>query len=501
MFSLTQVQVLATLGFMLCVDDAFSRTQQVGKPNVILLLTDDQDVVLHGMYPLQKTTQWFAKMGVQFTNAFTNTPICCPSRASLLTGQYAHNHRTYNNSITGGCNGHLWRAKSEPHALPVLLQNHGYHTFFAGKYLNQFKGAEVPPGWDEFYGLHGNSRYYNYTMRENQQNVSYTDTYLTDLLKDRAVTFIRNMASKQYQKPFFAMISPPAAHAPFTPAPRHKGFFSEVHALRTPNFNAPDTDKHWLVGSAQNLSEATVRTIDEYFQSRWETLLAVDEMMQNLLTVLNETQYLDNTYIVYTSDNGYHLGQFAQPFDKRQPYETDIKVPLLISGPDVPAGGSTDIIVSLLDLAPTILEWTGMSVPDYIDGRSIRDQLLSVHDTNRNLQNVLLIEYWGEGNNETYNPECPGRRSDHLAQCTLDAECHCQDAWNNTYNCVRDFRYNLDRIYCEFRDTENFVEAYDLMQDPYQLRNIADELLPIEKGLYGILIQNLKKCTGKACHV
>lgn len=210
---------------------------QLPVPNVLLLLTDDQDVELHGLNPLQKTTELLTEYGTKFTNAYTSTPLCCPARASLLTGQYAHNHLTFNNSINGGCNGHRWRTISEPRALPVLLQKHGYRTFFAGKYLNQFKGAEVPPGWDTFYGLHGNSRYYNYTIRENRRNVSYSDIYLTDMLRDRTVEFIHNVRNSH--KPFFAMVSPPAAHAPFTPAPRHKGVFSHVRALRTPSFNAP----------------------------------------------------------------------------------------------------------------------------------------------------------------------------------------------------------------------------------------------------------------------
>ncbi|XP_034490207.1 N-acetylglucosamine-6-sulfatase-like isoform X2 [Drosophila innubila] len=445
-------------------------------PNILLVLSDDQDTELHGLHPLHQTMQLFSMYGTQFSNAFTSTPICCPSRASLLTGQYAHNHMTFNNSLTGGCNGQLWREKLEPRALPALLQKHGYQTFFAGKYLNQYKGDKVPPGWHEFHGLHGNSRYYNYTLRENTKNVSYTDTYLTDLLSERAAAFFRNTAQKERQKPFFAMISPPAAHEPFTPAPRHAGSFAHVLALRTPSFNAPVT---------------------------------VDEMMTNLVAVLNETQYLRNTYIIYTSDNGYHLGQFAQPFDKRQPYETDIKVPLLILGPGVPASVKLHIPVSLLDLAPTILEWAGLSVPDYIDGRSFKDDLLRVNVNVQNMNNTLqpyhqrtlLIEYWGEGNDDTYNPLCPGQRSDHLAQCTLVAECHCQDSCNNTYTCVRDFRYNLDRIYCEFQDFENFVEAYDLARDPYQLHNIGFDLLSIERAMYGILLKNLTKCASKACHV
>ncbi|KAH8308554.1 hypothetical protein KR044_009945, partial [Drosophila immigrans] len=494
------------LSFTICIGVVLSCGQHLtSQPNIILILSDDQDIELHGLHPLQQTMKLFNTYGSQFTHAFASTPICCPSRASVLSGQYAHNHKTFNNSLNGGCNGQLWRNKIEPRALPVLLQKNNYQTFFAGKYLNQYKGHEVPPGWDDFHGLHGNSRYYNYTLRENSKNVSYTDEYLTDLLTVRAANFIHNATQNRTtgQQPFFAMIAPPAAHEPFTPAPRHAGSFADVQALRTPSFNAPDGDKHWLVGSSKRLSNAAVSTIDTYFQKRWETLLAVDEMITVLVAALNATQSLANTYIIYTSDNGYHLGQFAQPFDKRQPYETDIKVPLLVMGPDVPKNQFMHTPVSLLDIAPTILEWAGISVPDYMDGSSFKEDLVAEYK-NSTLQQTkhertLLIEYWGEGNDDTYNPLCPWQRSDHLSQCNPVAECHCQDAWNNTYACVRDFRYNLDRIYCEFQDTEHFVEAYDLAEDPYQLKNIVSDMLPIEQATYSILLEKLKKCAGKEC--
>lgn len=225
-------------------------------PNILLVLSDDQDVELHGLYPLQQTMQMFLRHGTQFNNAFTSTPLCCPSRSSLLTGQYAHNHRTFNNSRSGGCYGQVWRERFEPRALPVLLQQSGYRTFFAGKYLNQYQGAEVPPGWHEFHGLHGNSRYYNYTLRENEGNVSYTDRYLTDLLSDRAAAFIRSTTMKEQRDhvPFFAMVAPPAAHAPFTPAPRHAGAFAQVKALRTPSFNVPDKGRFHQVASNSSLA-------------------------------------------------------------------------------------------------------------------------------------------------------------------------------------------------------------------------------------------------------
>lgn len=123
----------------------------------------------------------------------------------------------------------------EPKSIAPILQAAGYSTFYAGKYLNQYKGSKIPPGWSEFYGLHGNSRYYDYTLRENEKNVSYSDVYLTDLLNGKVLNFLKSRTKTS--SPFFAMVATPAPHAPFTPADRHRNAFSGVQALRTPNFN------------------------------------------------------------------------------------------------------------------------------------------------------------------------------------------------------------------------------------------------------------------------
>jgi len=209
-----------------------------------------------------------------------------------------------------------------------------------------------------------------------------------------------------------------------------------------------------LVRASRSLPNETIDTIDKYFQKRWESLLAVDELVATLVGVLNETQSLDNTYIIYTSDNGYHVGQFAQPFDKRQPYETDIGIPLLIRGPGIAPESHIDTAVSLVDLAPTILAWANVNTPAYMDGQSFHEILINKERKIPFFERSLLVEYWGEGTVATYNPECPWSEQDRLAQCTPVADCHCQDSWNNTYACLRNIRHREDRIYCEFRDNE-----------------------------------------------
>uniref|UniRef100_A0A0K8VY72 N-acetylglucosamine-6-sulfatase n=1 Tax=Bactrocera latifrons TaxID=174628 RepID=A0A0K8VY72_BACLA len=494
---------LAMVACLLLVSLTPTKAGEVNdKPNILLILSDDQDISLEGMTPMRQVQKFIAKAGVQFNHAYTSSPLCCPSRASLLSGMYAHNHGTINNTINGGCNGHHWRTAIEPRALPVLLQDDGgYQTFFAGKYLNEFHGERKPPGWTQFYGLHGNSRYYNYTLRENERNVSYTDTYLTDLLRDKALGFLK---TRNKQQPFFAMIAPPAPHAPYTPAERHRGAFANVKALRTPNFNRVPLpqEKHWLVAATRPMPNITLKLLDSYYRQRWETLLAVDEMVAALIQTLDDLRQLDNTYIIYTSDNGYHMGQNAQPWDKRQPYETDIRVPLLMRGPGIPQGVVVPQPILLLDLMPTILQWTILHARTPLDGLPIQAALQQEIDDKqlKEYRRSVLIQHWGEGNDDTYNRDCPWSPKDHLSQCTPESDCHCQDAWNNTYACVRQFRDKTDRLFCEFNDRENFVEAYDVNDDPYQINNIGYDLLPIEHAFYSLALANLTRCAGSQCN-
>ncbi|XP_053686248.1 N-acetylglucosamine-6-sulfatase-like [Sabethes cyaneus] len=451
--------------------------------------------MLKGLSPMTKTLKLIANQGATFVNAFTSSPICCPSRSSLLSGQYAHNNKAFNNSKSGGCFGTHWRETVEPEAFPVLLQKHGYKTFFAGKYLNEYYSKEVPVGWNEWYGLHGNSRYFNYTLNENGKVLFHFDEYLTDLLKNRTLRFLQDI---QADTPFFAMIAPPAPHEPFTAAHRHENMFPHENAVRTKNFNVPfgPLEKHWLLTMPPSpLPEQIVKEIDIIYRKRWQSLMAVDEMVDAIVTLLEERELMTNTYFIFTSDNGYHMGQFSQPYDKRQPYETDIRVPFLIRGPKVAPKSLVSSPIALIDVAPTVLELAGIPVPSKMDGASFISKLntMEIHERQ------ILIEYWGEGNYETYNPECPWQRQDKLSLCSSNIACHCQDSWNNTFSCVRHLGREVDMIYCQFKDNENFVEAYDLTTDSYQINNIAYEMLPSIRAHYSLVLTNLTKCSGETC--
>ncbi|CAD6239730.1 GSCOCG00012563001-RA-CDS, partial [Cotesia congregata] len=253
---------------------------------------------------------------------FVASPICCPNRASILTGRYQHNHLTLNNSLSGGCNSIEWQRTHEKRTFGTILKNQkNYRTFYAGKYLNEY-GTEsaggpshVPSGWDWWAGLLGNSKYYNYTLSINGTAKFYSDKtedYLTDVIAEMAVDFIRSYDN--YTQPFLMVLAPPAPHAPFTPAVRHNDKFRDVKAKRTPNFNSfTQLDKHWLVRMHPSpLPNEILTKLDFIYRRRWETLLSIDDLVEKIHQRLKLENFLNDTFIIFTSDNGYHIGNYLK---------------------------------------------------------------------------------------------------------------------------------------------------------------------------------------------
>ncbi|KAG8439634.1 hypothetical protein GDO86_005712 [Hymenochirus boettgeri] len=468
--------LLGFIGFSLPKAEGRSR-----KPNVVLILTDDQDVAMGGMTPLKKTKELIADQGITFSNAYVASALCCPSRSSILTGRYPHNHHVINNTIEGNCSSKAWQKTQEPYAFPALLHSIGYQTFFAGKYLNQEK----------------NSKYYNYTLSENGKARNHGDNYsldyLTDVLANVSLDFLNYKSNYQ---PFFMMISTPAPHSPWIAAPQYEKTFPNVTAPRGGNFNVHGKDKHWLIRQAKSpMSNSSIQFLDNAFRKRWQTLLSVDDLIEKLLKQLEAHGELDNTFIFFTSDNGYHTGQFSLPIDKRQLYEFDLKVPLLVRGPGIQHNQISKSLVANIDLGPTILDIAGYDLnKTQMDGMSFLP--LMKNNSNVNWRTDILIEYQGEGLNKS-DPACPAMGPG-VSQCFPD--CVCEDAINNTYACVRTIAAAHDLQYCEFDDLEVFVEVYNLTADPNQLTNIAKTIDKeiLEKMNHRLMI--LQSCYGASCH-
>ncbi|XP_033640197.1 extracellular sulfatase Sulf-1-like isoform X2 [Asterias rubens] len=344
------------------------------KPNIVLILTDDQDVLLGSMSAMNKTKTVLGKFGANFVNAFVTTPMCCPSRSSILTGQYVHNHHVYSN--VDHCGSNEWVNGPELQTFAKYLKDADYRTGYFGKYLNNYNGTYIPPGWTEWVGLVQNSKYYNYTLcrngQLNQHGFNYYRDYLPDLIANDSLTFFK-MSKRTYpDNPVAMVMSFPSPHGPEDGAPQYLDMFEGNHLHRTETWNfRENNDKHWLLRYPHPLTEREMTFTDILQQKRLISLLSVDDAIAKLCGVLDAVGELENTYIIFTSDHGYHLGQYGLPKGKSLPYDFDIRVPFYMRGPKIPPNIEVPNIVLNIDLAPTILDIAGVDVPPIMDGVSI----------------------------------------------------------------------------------------------------------------------------------
>jgi N-acetylglucosamine-6-sulfatase len=337
------------------------------RPNVVLVVTDDQRAdSLAYMPELNTAPEW-----ARFTNAFVHEPQCCPSRASILTGRYSHHTRVE----TNGDGADL----DEERTVATMLDDAGYHTGFYGKYLNGYpfeRGHYVPPGWDEFAAYEGATEYFDYDLNENGTLVSRgsdPDEYSVDVLAAKGRRFIE---STDASEPLFLLLALNAPHnasaGPPTPAPRHRGSCAGEAVGDPPNFNAYDrvSEPDWMRGETPRSSvDMTI-----YRTRTCEALRSVDEAVASIVAELERTGRLENTYLVFTSDNGFAFGEHRL-FGKGDLYEPSVHVPLLARGPDVDTR-TTDRLASNVDIAPTILDWADVAAPShFVDGASFADEL------------------------------------------------------------------------------------------------------------------------------
>jgi len=390
---------------------SLAQTTPPPKPNIIFILTDDmRKDDLTDTYMPQTTTE-LVKKGMSFQNAFVSNPLCCPSRATIMRGQYGHNTKIWFNTNIfdpdpnvrdGGWLGYNGNGYEEDNVATHLTAA-GYTTGFFGKYLNGYVADTdntPPPGWDDWFAFK-TLHYYGYDVNDNgtiKHFGSKNSDYSTDVLKGQVQDFIRANAGQS--KPFFAYVAPYAPHDPARPAPRDQNTFNGIKAPRAPiSFNEADvSDKPPWIQSLRRLTSDDIANIDKRHENRIESLQAVDDLVGAVVSTLGEKPgVLSNTYIVFTSDNGFHHGEHRIRQGKARPYEESVRVPLVISGPSVAAGSTTDNLVLNTDYFPTFMDLAeaGAQTPPYVDGRSLRPVLTGPAPSS--WRTAILIEGRGSG--------------------------------------------------------------------------------------------------------
>jgi N-acetylglucosamine-6-sulfatase len=447
-----------------------SGTTPKKRPNIIFVLTDDLSWNLLQYMPHVLKMQ---KEGVTFTNYFVTDSLCCPSRSSIFTGRYPHNTGIFRNvGDDGGYLGFHGRGHEQA-TFAAALSTAGYRMAMLGKYLNGYQPRlhPVAPGWT-FWAVAGNGYPgFNYDLNQDGKLVRYgarpTD-YMTDVLSGLAVGFIKHQAGT----PFVIEIATFAPHAPYTPAPRDADALPGIRAPRTPAFNAAaDANAPQWLKAHRALSDADMAEIDQDFRKRAQSVLAVDAMIGDLQAAATAIGEAGNTYFVFSSDNGYHMGEHRLMPGKMTAFDMDIRVPLIVTGPGVPVGTTVEEIVENIDLCPTFAELGGMMPSTSIDGRSLVPLLhgQKVADW----RTMALIEHRGPVRN-LVDPDLPGVRSGNPT----------------TYEAIR----GLKSLYVEYANGDK--EYHDLATDPDELRNGFSSLFAKQQAALHATLEAVRSCNG-----
>src|SRR6478736_2420239 len=370
------------------------------RPNILFVLADDLD--LAEVRALPHVQSLVATPGTTFDQYLVSNSLCCPSRTTTLRGQYAHNTGVWTN---GGENGGFERAHAngvEQDTVATRLHHGGYTTSLVGKYLNGYpngaKTDDVPPGWDNWASaVYGNPySEYGYVLNQNQAYHVYQhrpQDYGTDVYVGLTDRFIRG--AHREHRPFFAYLSVYTPHQPATPARVDRRKFRHARAPHTPSFDQADVSHApGYVRDLPQFSPTESHAINVLYRKRLRSLQALDRGVARLVHTLRATKQLANTYIVFASDNGFHLGQHRMPAGKQTPYETDVHVPLLVRGPDVRAGAHVTRLAGNTDLAPTFEAMAGARKPAFTDGRSLLPLLRG--DRPAHWRTSFLVEHRGE---------------------------------------------------------------------------------------------------------
>jgi len=526
---------LAALALLAIAPQASARPVKAdtdGRPNILVVMTDDMAATDLNVMP--NVRRLLAKQGTTFTNAVDSFPLCCPARATFITGQYAHNHGVKGNFYPYGWYG----MKDRRNILPRWIQKSGYNTAAIGKWLNGYGAldghGEIPAGFDKWRGLLDVSAYdyYNFVMNRNNKlkywgdkdfaqklvdfaNIEVTPNpggitgvlgklreefgpppytywgtedpkdYSPDVTGQVAENLVRQ--ERKSDDPFFIWWSPAAPHREDVsttlmgrpgpdprPAPRFETESENLLLPQPPSFNEADMsdkDSHFE-DTAPLMTQDQIDQLQLDYQGRGGSLMAVDEHVKDLVGTLRKTHQLKNTMIVFVSDNGWLQGEHRIPGDKFLPYEESLKVPLIIRGPGVPKGQKISGQVSNVDFAPTLLDVAGAKPGRAMDGTSL---MPAIRDPKKTPNRAIEIEALAR-----------------LFEGNVPA-----NTWDRPYTGVRTDRYT----YVVWTETGE-IELYDRKKDPYEMQSVAGD--PAYAGIRARLagkLEQLKSCAGKSCDV
>ena len=449
-----------------------SKAEPPRRPNIVVILTDDQpERSLDAMPKLQERV---VRRGLRFENFLVNDPICCPSRVTILQGQYRHNHQ-----LPGqirGCALPFFERGEHRHSIGALLKEAGYRTSFIGKYLNRYEqyleavgpDAElggIMLGWDDYH-LSVDRAFWEFEVHSNGEVESFPregrdPVHQTDVFSHYATRFIAQSATAH--EPFFLFVSTDAPHWPAQPALRHQNKFSEEGVPRVPSFDEDTSDKTALRNKPPFDDEA-IEQLDAGWRRVIQSLAGVDDLVGRLLDALDQHGLSETTYVFFLSDHGVHSGEHRVFSGKGTPYEESVSAPFVVSGPGVREGAVAKELVANVDLLPTWLSLAGARVPERADGRSL-DALLHSAEAPQDWRDAFLLESPYETRNEV--PRFVALRTD---------------------------RYK----WIEFEGGGR--ELFDLAKDPYELENIAGsaEHREVERQLASRL-DDLIGCSGQQC--
>jgi N-acetylglucosamine-6-sulfatase len=434
------------------------------RPNIVFVMTDDMPERMWSTMPALRDR--VGAQGARFSNAYVTQSLCCPSRATILTGQYPHNHGITGNGPPNGGEAEFRSSGQDQDTVATAVRAAGYRTALIGKYMNGYAGEYVPPGWSYWYAKMGESRMS--TANENGHIVNFSGSFPATIAS-KARGFLDRATDQAGDPPFMLFYWTSQPHLPANVPSGYGDLFPDAKLPRPPSFNEPNvSDKPAYIRNQPSLSQDQIDGLDADHKTQRRTLAHVDDTLANMLDLLRDRGELANTYVVFAADNGTHMGEhryLVPRGSKSTPYEEAASTPLIIRGPGVPRGATRTQLVANNDLAPTFAAWTGGVPPGDVDGRSITPLLSETPPST--WRTALLNE------RRLVEPD---------------------DSPSPNYDAVLTA---TGKRYVEYVTDEK--ELYNLRTDPYQLTNSYDSSAP-PSGLASRL-QTLKSCVGDTCHL